>query len=102
MRFQAFVDALHEAGWRAPCDAQHTGARKLWARLFPTVAELEAELEDFANEAERQSKLMRWPAPEPTDAELLKLAHAHKYQGPPEADLRILAMLRDARQWRGA
>ena len=56
MRYQAFVDALYEAGWRAPCDAQHTEIKKLWARLFPTVAELEAELEDAAHEAENQHK----------------------------------------------
>ena len=44
-------------------------------------------------------KLMGWAPSEPSDADLLGLAHAHKYQGPPEADMRILAMLRAARQW---
>lgn len=39
---------------------------------------------------------------EPTDADLLKLAHQHKYDGPPAADLRIVAMLRAARNWTDA
>lgn len=56
MRFQKFVDALYEAGWRAPLDAQHSEIKKLWARMFPTVAELEAELDDAAHEAENQRK----------------------------------------------
>lgn len=43
--------------------------------------------------------LMHWPEPEPSDDDLLELARAHKYEGPPEEGLRILAMLRAARQW---
>jgi hypothetical protein len=56
MRFQAFVKELHEAGWRAPLDAQHIQIKKLWTRMFPTVAELESELEDAEHEAENQRK----------------------------------------------
>lgn len=43
-------------------------------------------------------KLMHWPKPEPSDADLLALAYAHKYEGPPEVDTRIVALMRAARQ----
>lgn len=46
MRFQDFVDALHTAGWKAHGDAQHTNIRRLWAEIFPTVTELEEELNE--------------------------------------------------------
>ena len=46
MKFSDFVDALYSAGWRAPCDAQHTEIKKLWRNLFPSVAEIEDELEE--------------------------------------------------------
>lgn len=49
MRFNDFVDALFKAGWRDDCDAQHTEVRKLWKRLFPTVAELEDELDEYSH-----------------------------------------------------
>ena len=57
MRRQEFIDALYEAGWRAPLDAQHTEIKKLFARLFPTVAALEDEIDDAAHEAECKRKL---------------------------------------------
>lgn len=41
MRFDKFLDALHEAGWRSTADAQHTGIYELWKQLFPSVYELE-------------------------------------------------------------
>ena len=45
-------------------------------------------------------KLMGWTSPaEPSDADLLSLARAHEYDGPPAADLRIVAMMRAARNW---
>ena len=44
MKLNTFVDALHEAGWEAPHDAQHTEIRKLHAKLFPIIAELEEDL----------------------------------------------------------
>ena len=46
MRFEDFVDALWQAGWRPMADAQHTEVRKLWEELFPVIAELENELEN--------------------------------------------------------
>lgn len=46
MRFDKFLDALHEAGWRSTADAQHTGVYELWKQLFPSVYELEKELAD--------------------------------------------------------
>lgn len=46
MRFDKFLDALHEAGWRSTADAQHTGIYELWKQLFPSVYELEKELVD--------------------------------------------------------
>jgi hypothetical protein len=47
MRSQQFIDALNEAGWRPTHDAQHDQIIELWAKLFPTVAELELEIEDL-------------------------------------------------------
>lgn len=44
MKLNTFVDALHEAGWHAICDAQHSEIRKLHAKLFPIIAELEEDL----------------------------------------------------------
>jgi hypothetical protein len=46
MRFTDFVDAVYASGWRDTCDAQHSGLRELWVKLFPVVAELEQELRD--------------------------------------------------------
>jgi len=43
MRKQEFIDALYEAGWEATSDAQWSGAEKLHAKIFPTVAMLEGE-----------------------------------------------------------
>lgn len=45
-------------------------------------------------------KLMGWTEPEPSEADLLELAHAYKYEGPPETDLRILKLMRAAWQCR--
>ena len=44
MRFNDFVDALHQCGWRAPGDAQHSNIKKLWEDLWPVLAEVELEL----------------------------------------------------------
>lgn len=46
MRRQDFIDALYKAGWKSDNDARWDGAKKLHAQIFPTVAELEDELED--------------------------------------------------------
>ena len=44
MRFDDFVKALQEAGWRDTADAQHTEIKKLWERMFPVLALVEEEL----------------------------------------------------------
>lgn len=56
MRFNEFIDALYAAGWRCPLDAQHTEIRKLYEKLFPTVAVLENLLYDAEHEAANQRK----------------------------------------------
>ena len=44
MRFDDFVKALQEAGWRPTLDAQHTEIKRLWEKMFPVLAQVEAEL----------------------------------------------------------
>jgi cell shape-determining protein MreC len=56
MRFDKFVDSLLEAGWLSSNDAQHTQIRKLWKKMYPTVAELEDELEESENENRKLRK----------------------------------------------
>jgi hypothetical protein len=46
MRFNDFVKALIECGWRPALDAQHTEVRALWERMFPVLAAVEKELFD--------------------------------------------------------
>lgn len=38
--------------------------------------------------------------PEPSDADLLAIAHEHGYRGPTAGDARIVALMRAARNWR--
>ena len=47
MRSKDFIDALYKAGWDSTADGQHSGAIKLWAELFPSVAHAENELWDL-------------------------------------------------------
>jgi len=46
MRLQEFIDSLVDAGWNATSDAQWTKITELHKKLFPVIAQLEAELED--------------------------------------------------------
>ena len=56
MRFDDFVMALKEAGWRPVDDAQYNHLRLLWTKLWPVLAQVEYELSG----AERLiAKLMR-------------------------------------------
>lgn len=50
MRLQEFIDSLVDAGWNATSDAQWTKITALHKKLFPVIAQLEAELEDANNE----------------------------------------------------
>ena len=43
MKLEDFKKALNDAGWEAVHDAQHHGIHDLHKKLFPIVAELEAE-----------------------------------------------------------
>ena len=43
MKFDDFVKALEDAGWRPIGDAQHTEIEKLWRKLWQVIAELEDE-----------------------------------------------------------
>jgi len=43
MKLEDFRSALNEAGWDEVGDAQHHGIEDLHKKLFPVVAELEAE-----------------------------------------------------------
>ena len=47
MTKREFIDALYSAGWVEAHDAQHTGAKELHAKIFPTVAKLEDERGDL-------------------------------------------------------
>lgn len=58
MKFNDFVDAVREAGWRNVNDAQHTGLKKLHKKLFPVVAELESDMEDL----DRELRQAQWSA----------------------------------------
>lgn len=44
MRFDDFVNALIDAGWRPLHDAQYTEIKKLWEKMFPALAQVEKEL----------------------------------------------------------
>jgi len=44
MRFNYFVEALIESGWRPTLDAQHTEIKTLWKKMFPVLAQVEEEL----------------------------------------------------------
>ena len=44
MRFDDFVRALVESGWRDTNDAQHTNIKKLWEKMYPVLAQVEQEL----------------------------------------------------------
>ena len=44
MRFDDFVRALVESGWRDTNDAQHTNIKKLWEQMYPVLALVEQEL----------------------------------------------------------
>ena len=50
MRFDDFVDEIRAAGWKNLNDAQHTGIRKVWEKLFPVIAEMENEIEELKRE----------------------------------------------------
>lgn len=41
MKFDDFVDAIYNAGWRNPNDAQSTNIRVLWEKIFPAYVEIE-------------------------------------------------------------
>lgn len=51
MRLKDFIEAMHDAGWRDSCDAQHYGIKALHKQLFPVIAEMEEEIEDAKMEA---------------------------------------------------
>ncbi len=33
MTLEEFIEKLYAAGWKAPCDAQHTKIKELWEEL---------------------------------------------------------------------
>ena len=47
MKFEAFVQSLQESGWKATLDAQHTGVRMLWEKMFPALAQMEEDTADL-------------------------------------------------------
>ena len=51
MKKQEFIDALYEAGWASPCDAQHENIIKLWRKMHPELAQLEDEMADAIEQA---------------------------------------------------
>ena len=50
MRLQEFIGNICDAGWSATSDAQWTKITALHKKLFPAIAQLEAEFEDANNE----------------------------------------------------
>ena len=52
MRFDDFIDALHDHGWRQNSDAQHTNIRKLWSKMFPLVSDLEGNISELKKDIE--------------------------------------------------
>ncbi len=44
MKLNRFIKELENAGWQATGDAQHENIKCLHARLFPVIAELEADV----------------------------------------------------------
>lgn len=51
MKKQEFIDALYEAGWSSPCDAQHENIGKLWRKMHPELAKMEDEMADAIEQA---------------------------------------------------
>ena len=41
MKFDDFIKALQDAGWKNTGDAQYSEIKKLWRKMFPVIAELE-------------------------------------------------------------
>lgn len=68
MRKQEFIDALYEAGWTAPNDAQWGNISKLWAKIFPTVAKLEGELPDLIESAHQAGQYNAGVVPSSSEA----------------------------------
>ena len=52
MKFEDFVDALIESGWRPVGDAQHELIKELHRRLWPVIAELESKVSELESEVE--------------------------------------------------
>ena len=51
MRSHEFVEELNKCGWEGVHDAQHERIMDLWARIFPSVADLEKEIPDLIETA---------------------------------------------------
>jgi hypothetical protein len=56
MKFDDFVKALNDAGWRNTCDAQHDEIKALHRKLWPVVAELESELHEESEAVRRMAE----------------------------------------------
>ena len=52
---EEFIRKLREAGWKSTGDAQYQNITNLWKRLFPTIANLEEELESLKEDISRNS-----------------------------------------------
>jgi hypothetical protein len=52
MRFKTFLACLDDIGWEGVYDAQHTEIKKLWATMYPVIAELEEEIEELDAEVQ--------------------------------------------------
>lgn len=52
MQLDKFIEALYDAGWDSPHDAQHSHIEKLWRDMFPAVAEIHDELSEAQAEIE--------------------------------------------------
>lgn len=56
MKFDDFVKALNDAGWRNASDAQHDEIKALHRKLWPVIAELELELYEESEAVRRMAE----------------------------------------------
>lgn len=72
MRKQEFINALYDAGWDAPNDAQWDGVTALWEKIFPTAAKIEAEIPELIESAHQAGQYSNGTDVDPSYSEARK------------------------------
>jgi hypothetical protein len=80
-RVYAFTERLYDAGWRAPLDAQWTGAAKLLSELEAEKAEACRELEKEVERLKHDAQMYHWVMERCTEAVELVEEHVEGYPG---------------------